>query len=244
MFWFAVVFFVAYLSLWICGRVLGWRMEDEPPILGLVIGYVVFQAMMAVLFAGWHVIIAWLIGLRVFGVSVGVGPRIARWRLGDFTLDIHPILTASVCRSGSKAASIRRWQMVTFMAAGPLLNLAIVVTTAFFAATDFSRKDLWHFYMWLALLGVNFLMLIGSLVLGVSVRPGKRRKAKGKIIWSLLRSEKSAVAWKVAYHMLAIQSYVEMNHIQKAREELEQARKIGVESRARSRIHGADNIGL
>ena len=31
--------------------------------------------------------------------------------------------------------------------------------------------------------------------------------------------------------MLAIQSYVEINQIQKAREELEQARKIGVESR-------------
>ena len=88
MFWFAVIFFIAYLSLWICGKVGGWRMENEPPILGFVVGYVAFQSLIVVVLACWHVIVAWLIGLRVFSVALGVGPRIVRWRLGDFTLDI------------------------------------------------------------------------------------------------------------------------------------------------------------
>ncbi|HEY3238583.1 MAG TPA: site-2 protease family protein [Acidimicrobiia bacterium] len=77
-----------------------------------------------------HASAARLLGLRVPLVSVGVGRRVAVFRIGGTRVDLHAVPLSGFAAVGHPGARGLRWRRFLTVAAGPAVNLGLAVGAA------------------------------------------------------------------------------------------------------------------
>ena len=66
-----------------------------------------------------HAVVAWLVGMRVSGITLGTGPRLFRLQLGGKFLETRAIPAGGVCWATQRENYRKRWPLVMMIAAGP-----------------------------------------------------------------------------------------------------------------------------
>ncbi len=73
-----------------------------------------------------HALAAWMVGFRVPEISIGLGPRIYRWRFRGTSVDIHAVPSSGWCRHAPRDISPARWRVACVIAAGPAMHLFFI----------------------------------------------------------------------------------------------------------------------
>ena len=74
-----------------------------------------------------HALVAWLLGLRSYGITVGIGPRIKTFKLGHFTLEFKLVPFGGLTWTANPNLHLARLKQFLVYLAGPLANAALVV---------------------------------------------------------------------------------------------------------------------
>ena len=84
-----------------------------------MVGMMVFLPFIILMHELSHALVGCLVGLRIFGIRIGSGPRFCRWQLGGLSIDVHWVPAGGQCwmapdvdranRWAAKAAGARMW---------------------------------------------------------------------------------------------------------------------------------------
>lgn len=112
-----------------------------------------------------HALMARLLGWRVFKIAMGQGRNLCRFGCGRLLFEINAIPSGGLTTAASKSASYYRLKRFLFILAGPLTN-AVMLTAVLIlvpAPQLLARLPGTYLFIWLALIGSCFVLLIGNL---------------------------------------------------------------------------------
>ena len=132
-----------------------------------------------------HAAAAKLVGIRVLGLSLGRGPRLWRWKLGNYFVDWHVIPTSGVCWSEVNIRPGYRWRRAVMTAAGPAVHVLTIAAIVWSGV-----GGLW----WLIALLVNGEMFLVAMWPSEGVWNGTVMRNDGGQILDLLSGKMSLSA--------------------------------------------------
>jgi tetratricopeptide (TPR) repeat protein len=138
-------------------RSLGWFLSNS-------MFMVVWQLPLMLLHELAHACCAWLLGMRVFGISLGVGRKLYEWKGRKFTLELRALPLMGITFPSASSAVGFRWKYFFMVLAGPLVHvLLLVVGLLLIRPWESLGKELQQFTPERTFLYANLLMLIASL---------------------------------------------------------------------------------
>jgi hypothetical protein len=223
---------VLLLACWLFGQPRGRQDDDLLQLAAILAAVTLAQVVMVIIHESAHAIVGSLVGLRVFGISIGVGPRIWRHQFGNFFVNINSLPAGGFCAVAPKPESTTRWPIALMIAAGPMVHLLAILALVYvarngtYASSSESQSACWE-----GLFIVNAMCLIAN-ALPRNVRIGgeRGRPNDGKLLFRLLRSNGNVKPWITLCYLREIGNCLETGRANEARRWLTDAQKAGYES--------------
>lgn len=174
-----------------------------------------------------HALAGLAVGMRVFGMTLGTGPRLARSHVGAWTLEIHLIPSGGSCRAALRKTRFGRMRIMSMVAAGPAVHLVISLAIAW-ALTGMSMSvgtSTAAGFLWGILL-LNVAMLLFNLWPHAIRRGNQTLNSDGKQLRELWRSNDATRNWLFANYVLETSACLERGSVARARVWLEHARSV------------------
>ena len=169
-----------------------------------------------------HALVGWAVGLRVFGVSLGSGPRIVHFCFRRFFLDLHWLPAGGACWTDRPSSTTPlRWALM--VAAGPFVHLlGIVIPVLMNRSVDPAR---WHEMPFsMAFFWINAYMLVVNFVPRTGQRGASRIPTDGRRLCNILLRRKESSQLPSSAFVMDIRLCLETARFTEAARLLEQAR--------------------
>ncbi len=194
--------------------------------ISFIIPYLLASPVMVVMHELAHAAAARLAGLRAPVIRIGTGHRLARLRVGTLWVDVHLPPTAGFCVFGPGPKPFRRWRLYLALAAGPGSHLLVILLMlAAAAAFDIPTLPFPLTNWFSALLTVNALFLLWSLLPKEVTIDGVKYFSDGKRLLHIWRSDDSDAAWLDAGLVNVVSLWIETNRVSEARRYLDLAKE-------------------
>jgi hypothetical protein len=191
-------------------------------LVGFAIAMVLSEPILMVLHELSHAVVGRAVGLRVFGISLGTGPRVYSRGVGKWTVEFRVLPAGGSCRAGLTGGRAARWRVAAMIAAGPVFHLIVLLALLYAAPRVFEVAiPSLTGGAFIGLFLINLLLLSGNLLPRNIKRDGQVLMTDGKNLLRLWRSKDAASAWVLANHVWEISACLERGSTREARYWLE-----------------------